>query len=306
MVKLNIPLPDHFLDEEERSGFLVTRQQKEIWAIEIDLLMKLDQVCRKHGLKYCIGAGTLLGAVRHQGFIPWDDDIDIYMVRSDYDKLMELADEFEPPYFLQNNQTEKNKILWHARLRNNQTTGVPSYEYYYDICKGLFVDIFPLDGIANDPRADALHTKENSRLKRRCKLYNMSINHKHYKKASKKIIKIFAKAIAPICLRNRDKLQKAYDDNLKKYSVDGSRLWGHRTIFFDCPKSRRPLEDYTDLIRMPFEFIEVPAPRNYDPMLRQQYGDYMKIPENKKGNLHGTLVVSTDYAFDDPRRTEKQ
>ena len=94
-----------------------------------------------------------------------------------------------------------------------------------------------------------------------------------------------------------------FEANLKKYSVPGTKLWGNRTLVFECPKSRRPLEDYNDLVMMPFEFIEVPVPRNYDSMLRQQYGDYMKIPENKKAGFHGELIISTDYAYDDPRRT---
>ena len=102
MVDLQIDLPQNFLDEEEISGYLVTSQMKEVWAVELDLMAQLDRVCRENGLTYFAGAGTLLGAVRHHGFIPWDDDMDFYMLREDYNKLIGLANEFKEPYFLQN------------------------------------------------------------------------------------------------------------------------------------------------------------------------------------------------------------
>ena len=100
MVDLQLTPPEGFLGEEVRCGYTVTKQMKEVWAIELDLLKQFDIICEKHGLHYCVAAGTLLGAIRHGGFIPWDDDIDVYMLRNDYNKLMMLANEFKSPYFL--------------------------------------------------------------------------------------------------------------------------------------------------------------------------------------------------------------
>ena len=84
-------LPEEFLREEIRCDYLVTEKYKKVWAVEIDLLLELDRVCRKHGLKYFLMYGTLLGAVRHGGFVPWDDDLDVIMLRGDYEKLQYLA-----------------------------------------------------------------------------------------------------------------------------------------------------------------------------------------------------------------------
>ena len=112
------------------------------------------------------------------------------------------------------------------------------------------------------------------------------------------------KIVVALFVRDKEKYVRAFEKNLKRYSNEKSKLWGNRTLVFKCPKSRRPLKDYQDLIYMPFESIQVPVPRNYDSMLRQQYGDYMQIPQNEKGTIHGDLILSTDYTFDDPRRTQ--
>lgn len=108
MVDLNIELPKGFLEEEVRCGYTVTRKMKEVWAVELDLLKEFKRVCNKYDLKYCADGGTLLGAIRHQGFIPWDDDLDIAMLRKDFEKLNEVAPaEFKKPYFWQTEETDK-------------------------------------------------------------------------------------------------------------------------------------------------------------------------------------------------------
>ena len=84
---IKIKLPEHFLEKEVRCGYSVTEKAKKIWAVELDLLAEFDRVCRKHDINYQIFAGTLLGAVRHEGFSPWDDDVDVCLLRGDYEKL---------------------------------------------------------------------------------------------------------------------------------------------------------------------------------------------------------------------------
>ena len=306
MTDLKISIQDSFFEEEVRWNYVVTQKAKEVWAIELDLLSEFDRVCSKYGLNYCAGAGTMLGAVRHNGFIPWDDDLDVYMIRQDFDALMDLADEFIKPYFLQTTNNEKNLIRTFARLRNIETTGTTCREKNMDICKGIFIDIFPLDGISTNIFSDKVQYLKNTLHKdlAGCFNYSSSPNPDSSFKGSVKYLAY--KAVATIFVHDKLKLFNVMNNNLKKYSSANTMLWGNRTLVFKCPKSRRPLQDYQDLIWMPFEMLEIPVPKNYDSMLRQQYGDYMTIPENKKGSIHGELIVSTDYTYDDPRRlTEK-
>jgi lipopolysaccharide cholinephosphotransferase len=122
MVDLKIKLPKGFLDEEIRCDHLVTKKMKEIWAVELDLLAEFQRVCDKYGIKYYASGGTLLGAVRHRGFIPWDDDLDIEMLRSDYIKLCQIGPkEFKYPYVFKNEFTESGSCMGSSKLRNCQT-----------------------------------------------------------------------------------------------------------------------------------------------------------------------------------------
>ena len=86
---------ESFFEEEYKCDFKVDVVRKKVWAIEIDLLLEFDRVCKKHGLKYFLAFGSLLGAIRHQGFIPWDDDMDVVMPRDDYQKLWLYAEDFK-------------------------------------------------------------------------------------------------------------------------------------------------------------------------------------------------------------------
>lgn len=295
MVKLNIKLPDDFLSEETRSGFLVTEERKKVWAVELDLLKKLDGVCKKYELNYVVGAGTLLGAIRHQGFIPWDDDIDVYMLRPAYDQLMNLIDEFQEPYFMQNYNTEKNLFRTHAQLRNSDTTGYSMGEYYRDINKGIFIDIFPLDGVSDSVKEDARQKRINSFCFRMMNIFNGAMEKKTNVHGSEWLKKNVKKAICKII--KKEQIIKLYENNLKKFSNKGIKIWGNRTLVFECPKSRRPIEDWQNWTTAPFEFLEVPIPSNYDAILRQQYGNYMIIPEDKNGSRHGKLIVSADFSY---------
>ena len=133
------------IDKDEiRSGFLVTTDRKKIWNKEIELFLEVDRICKKYDIKYYALFGTLLGAVRHKGFIPWDDDIDVAMLRPDYMRFVQVApQEIKAPYFLQNVYTD-NRIMNWSKIMDDSTSAIENWDAFY-MHQGIFVDIFPLD-----------------------------------------------------------------------------------------------------------------------------------------------------------------
>ena len=121
-------------------------------AKQYEILIEFDRICRKHGLTYFLAYGTLLGAVRHKGFIPWDDDIDTLMPYDDFKRLREIpSSEWKHPFFLQNSESDKNYPLCFSKVRNSNTTLITEESAHLDINQGVDIDIYPLLYLADDP-----------------------------------------------------------------------------------------------------------------------------------------------------------
>ena len=127
MLPIKLRISDEFLQEEERNGFIISSEMKELWAVSLDLVRELLDFCSNNNIQVFAGYGTLLGAVRHDGFIPWDNDVDLMMKRKDYDRFCRIAN-FDFPYFLQTEKTDRGFSRGFARLRNSMTTAVQIYE----------------------------------------------------------------------------------------------------------------------------------------------------------------------------------
>jgi len=143
--------------KEETKSIKVGSDRKRLWAVELDLLAEFDRVCRAHEIKYSIDGGTMLGKVRHNGIIPWDDDIDVIITRKEYEKLRIVAEkEFVYPYFFQTMQSDPNATLGHPVLRNSSTTAILKSELidgkvaFNNFNHGMFLDIFVLDAIPDN------------------------------------------------------------------------------------------------------------------------------------------------------------
>ena len=162
MVALKHPFPDSFFEEEDRLGFHVDRKRKEIWAVELDMLLELDRVCRKLNIPYYLDGGTLIGAVRDGRFIPWDDDIDVSMLRENYDRFIrEAPAEFEAPLFLQTGYTEENYDRGHCQLRNSETCAIRPKEIgRVRFNQGMFLDIFVIDDVFPERLEDQFRKRE--------------------------------------------------------------------------------------------------------------------------------------------------
>lgn len=143
MDNILLELSDDFFLPEVRNDCYISAERKKIWAVELDLLNKFFSVCNEYDIKAFAISGTLLGAVRHQGFIPWDDDVDICMTRENYNKLEKIADTaFKTPYFFQTARNDKRFFSSTPRLRNSNTTGIVAWNYSSKYNNGIFLDSF--------------------------------------------------------------------------------------------------------------------------------------------------------------------
>ena len=123
---------------------------KDVQIVCLEILKEIDRICKQNGILYWMEGGSMLGAVRHHGFIPWDDDLDIAMFRDDYNRFLEIASkELKENYFLQTHQTDPEYPLFYAKVRKNNTFIDERSYQDLNIHKGIFVDIFPVDGLYN-------------------------------------------------------------------------------------------------------------------------------------------------------------
>ena len=130
--------------DEIRDGFLVSARRKSIWNKEIEIMLEFDRICKKHNIQWFTYAGTTLGAIRHEGFIPWDDDIDVVLLRPDYEKFKEVVqNELKEGYFFQSIYTDE-QIFTFSKLLDERTSAVDLTKKK-DTHQGIFIDIFPLD-----------------------------------------------------------------------------------------------------------------------------------------------------------------
>lgn len=292
--------PKDFFEEEVRGGYKVSKEQKSIWAVLLDLLNQFDQVCRKHHLKYYLDSGTLLGAVRSKGMIPWDNDVDVVMFRHDYDLLIsECRDDFLDPYFLQSFYTDKGYYRSHAQLRNSSTTGILKPEWKkVQFNQGLFIDIFVLDYV---PDKD----EQNGRL---LKEYGEALTKEVSAAYGTNPLKLFAKKV------RKDMICRRYGNESDLYrKIEGILRQQKQTEYVDkvfyriCTQSNfKPIHisDYSKELYVPFEMLQCPIPYGYDRILTLYYGSGYMTPlhqvndHEQSGIIFDPNVPYTSYLTD--------
>lgn len=142
------------LNSEIRNGYTISSDMKKVWNIQMKMVDKLIEVCNKYNLKVWADGGTLLGTVRDHGYIPWDDDIDMVMLRDDYNKLLQIAPtEFQEPFFFQNVYTDKKYPRGHSQLRYNGTAAILPCDVNCAFNQSIFIDIFVYDQLPKDKSA---------------------------------------------------------------------------------------------------------------------------------------------------------
>jgi lipopolysaccharide cholinephosphotransferase len=256
--------------------------------LERDMLVSFLEVCDKLSLRYYLVGGTLLGAVRHQGFIPWDDDIDIAMPRADYEVFLREGQKYLPEHlFLQHLNSDPAYGGNFAKIRDMRTTLVEYSVRKYPMCHGVFIDVFPLDFYPDDPR-------EQKKMDRR-QLY--------FKYRTRAAVEVPAPArhsaavelglnamsgLTWLCcpsfrrvLKIREKVHTGVKSGEKWANYCGA--WGKKEIM--------PARWFGEGCKLRFEGLEVTGPEHYHEYLTQMYGDYMQLPPVEKRGQHHQFEV---------------
>ncbi len=281
----------------DRCGFAIDEKRRKIWAVELTMLERFISICEKHGLAYYAIGGTLLGAVRHQGFIPWDDDIDIGMMRKDYDAFLLIApQELKAPFCLQTTENEPWCYRPHAQIRNNSTTGYMKTEENLICSKGIFIDIFPLDGVA-DNRKNYQKQMRRMKIMNRIFMNYFFFDVMHDKKpvvkaAAHQLVKMY------FAMFGHKNVYRRFDRLAAKYSADQTEYIGELTILFDNEKYQWEKAWFADRKTLPFEHLKVSVPGEYEKVLSRTFGNYMEYPEDKENSsLHGGMIFEPEIPY---------
>lgn len=279
------------LEPETRNDYYISAKMKKVWAVEMQLLKKLLDVCEKHHLKIWAEGGTLLGTIRHKGFIPWDDDIDMAMTREDYDKLQIIGkDEFQNPYFFQTGNTDIFPYGM-TKIRMEGTTAITVGSVPYQFHQGIFIDIFPLDTVPdNDSQLSRfidVVEKKRAEMKLYCNHAFSLTNPKYNWRIFKLMRKVNSMGFA--------NYYKSYDDYCKQYAnTRNSRVslisWKWQSRYL------RKKEWYSDTLMLPFEDIMMPVPSGYDKILTTQFGNYM-TPQQVPSMHGGIEAFDVEHSY---------
>ena len=248
---------------------------KELQACELEILTVVDAFCKKHEIRYSLYAGTALGAVRHGGFIPWDDDVDIAMLRTEFDKFCR-AWEKEPVegYYLDSILTNKYCSTCHAKVRKDGTVFLSSGEVPQKAHNGIWVDVFPIDIIPDDVTIQKEKYRKGTEI--------ILLTRPNYKSRhdmwKKKIMRTFMRCI-PMKIRN-GRIMKDHQwlvDHMHDMEIKGYSYHSMSTIQ-NIPRyafQKEMFETYTTIGFCDKSFAIVSA---YDEMLKETFGDYMQLP----------------------------
>ena len=254
---------------------------KQLQEIELELLIEFDRICEKYNLKYFLCGGSLIGAIRHKGFIPWDDDIDVSMPRKDYMKFLNVYKEEidSKKYFLQARETDDKCYMLMAKLKRKDSIYSEKNSIRDKKEKCIWLDIFPVDNIKNNSIISRLRYFRVYSLKTILAYKTGYLSDANTR--LKKIILLIVKFVSIF------------------YSINGLNKKLDNIIFRDSDKDTKYVASFAgtylgkeivekrlikDIIKVDFEGKKFNAPKNYDEYLRHYYGDYMQLPPKEKRN----------------------
>ena len=285
--------PDSFFEDEVRDGFYVPALMKRSWAALMEVLSYIAKVCEKHHILWFADFGTLLGAVRHGGFIPWDDDLDICMLRDDWLRFREIARrELPPGYYIPQELHEDYRLQLPVQNNRNISWEKTRLEKFHGFPFTTGVDIFALDYVAPDPEDEKLRKDLTCIVNfAAARIDEDNQNTEQVQGIISQIEDMLAvdidrsRPVRPQLLDLRDSLFALYTGAEGCTQVASMHHWanGEPWIY--------PLDAFRNPVKLPFETMEVYAPSCYDMLLTIQFGDYMKFC--RTGSAHNYPIYET-------------
>ncbi len=261
----------------------------EMKKIELGLLKEVDQICKNNRYRYSLIGGTLLGAVRHKGFIPWDDDIDIALPRPDFDKFVDYCKNNQTSFDLKCIQTDKGYGSLHAKVCDKRTIiQDENVGNRWDCELGVFIDVFPIDGLGNT-REEAVKTFRESAFKRELlvaanwKKYFRSNTHAWYYEPVRILMYLISRPIS------NEQLILSLEEQFRKKNFDKVKFCAPMSGSYR-EKEIIPTAYYNMFTTLPFEDARFSVISEYAKYLTSVYGDYMQLPPLDKRKSHHTFT----------------
>ena len=281
--------PREFFLDEVREGFFIPAMMKRAWAAELEILVEIDRICEKYKLRYFIDYGNLLGAIRHKGFIPWDDDIDIMMMRKDYEIFAEVANAELPKelVFRSPEDDSGNYELFSSVQHRAMLISTDAIGKYHNYLYGAGVDIFPYDYLAKDPNKEKLR---EDILKSLCILASFpSIegeNHAVLQEEAKKVKKHYGIDLSHSSDYRKTVLNLLNDCFTEFNQESGTKIAYLLDLVLYKEQGKGIFEEqwYSEQSYLDFEFLALPVPKDYRKVISEKYDHYEQI--KKAGGAH--------------------